>query len=137
MNRLSLAIVAAAALAAGGCATSDTAPKQDSSYGAAAAPAAAKPEVLTDGNGMTLYFFDKDVAGSGKSTCNGQCATNWPPQPAGSDSTAFGKYTIVTRDDGTKQWAYNGRPLYRWAKDQKPGDRTGDNVNNVWHVATP
>ena len=102
-------------------------------------PAAAVPqeEVLTNGAGMTLYVFDKDVAGSGKSTCNGQCATNWPPQLAGSDSTAFGKYTIVTRDDGTKQWAYNGRPLYAWAKDQKPGDRTGDNFNNVWHVAKP
>ena len=86
---------------------------------------------------MTLYVFDRDVAGSGKSACNGQCATIWSPLPAGSDSTAFGQYTLVTREDGTRQWAYKGKPLYLWAKDQKPGDRTGDNVNNVWHVATP
>ena len=98
--------------------------------------AAAQEEVLTNGAGMTLYVFDKDVAGSGKSTCNGQCATNWPPQLAGSDRRPSA-ILIVTRDDGTKQWAYNGRPLYAWAKDQKPGDRTGDNFNNVWHVVKP
>jgi predicted lipoprotein with Yx(FWY)xxD motif len=102
------------------------------------APAAApQEEVLTNGAGMTLYVFDKDVAGSGKSACSGQCAANWPPQLAGGDSTPFGKYTIVTRDDGAKQWAYNGRPLYAWAKDQKPGDRKGDNFNNAWHIAKP
>ena len=106
----------------------------------APAPAPAAPpqeEVLTNGAGMTLYVFDQDVAGSGKSACSGQCAANWPPQLAGGDSVAFGKYTIVTREDVTKQWAYNGRPLYAWAKDRKPGDRTGDNFNNVWHVAKP
>ena len=100
-------------------------------------PAAPEVEVLTDGNGMTLYTFDTDVAGSGKSACNGPCAANWPPQVAGADATAFGKYTIITRDDGTKQWAYNGKPLYRWVKDAKRGDRTGDKVNNVWRIATP
>ena len=104
----------------------------------APAPAAApQEEVLTNGAGMTLYVFDRDEPGSGKSACSGQCATNWPPQLAGGDSIAFGKYTIVTRDDGTKQWAYNGRPLYAWSKDRKPGDRTGDNFNNAWHVAKP
>jgi predicted lipoprotein with Yx(FWY)xxD motif len=48
-----------------------------------------------------------------------------------------GNWTIVTRDDGSKQWAYKGKPLYFWAKDAKVGDTTGDNVNNVWHVAKP
>jgi predicted lipoprotein with Yx(FWY)xxD motif len=46
-------------------------------------------------------------------------------------------YTIVVRDDGRKQWAYKGKPLYFWAKDTKVGDTTGDNVNNVWHIAKP
>ena len=41
------------------------------------------------------------------------------------------------RDDGAKQLAYKGKPLYYWSKDQKPGDRTGDGVNGVWHVAKP
>jgi len=43
----------------------------------------------------------------------------------------------VTRDDGSKQWAYKGKPVYLWGKDQKPGDKTGDGFNNVWHVARP
>jgi predicted lipoprotein with Yx(FWY)xxD motif len=43
----------------------------------------------------------------------------------------------VTRDDGSKQWAYKGKPLYTWVKDAKPGDVTGDGVNSVWHIAQP
>jgi predicted lipoprotein with Yx(FWY)xxD motif len=46
-------------------------------------------------------------------------------------------WSIVTRDDGGKQWAYKGKPLYAWSKDAKPGDVTGDGVNNVWHIAAP
>ena len=51
--------------------------------------------------------------------------------------TPSDEYSIVTRDDGSKQWAYKGKPLYFWIKDQKPGDKTGDGVNNVWRVAKP
>lgn len=91
--------------------------------------------VLTNAAGMTLYSFDKDAGG--KSACNGPCATNWPPLVAGADAKESGDWTLITRDDGAKQWAYKGKPLYTWAKDQKPGDKTGDNVNNVWHVAKP
>lgn len=91
--------------------------------------------VLTDAKGMTLYVFDKD--GAGKSACNGPCATNWPPLMAPASAKPMGKYSVVTRDDGSRQWAYNGKPLYSWAKDTKPGDTTGDGVNNVWHVAKP
>lgn len=93
--------------------------------------------VLTDPQGLTLYVFDRDTAGNGKSACNGPCATNWPPLMAAPGTTAMGNYSIVTRDDGGRQWAYRGKPLYRFAKDAKPGDRTGDGLNNVWHVATP
>ncbi len=56
---------------------------------------------------------------------------------AGGDAKASGDWTIVTRDDGGKQWAYKGKPVYLWAKDQKPGDKTGDGFNSVWHVAKP
>jgi predicted lipoprotein with Yx(FWY)xxD motif len=88
---------------------------------------------LTNAAGMTLYTFDKDAAG--KSACNGACATNWPPLMA-TTGTASGDWTIITRDDGGKQWAYKGKPLYLWAKDQKPGDKTGDGVaGNSWHTA--
>lgn len=105
--------------------------------GMTAAPAMMSDGVLTGANGMTLYTFDKDAAGSGKSMCNGPCATNWPPLFAMDGDMASGEYSIVNRDDGKKQWAFKGKPLYYWVKDQKPGDRTGDGFNNVWRVARP
>ena len=100
------------------------------------APMAAKFEggALVNSAGMTLYTFDKDAAGSGKSTCNGPCAVNWPPLRATDADRASGDWSIVVRDDGTKQWAYKSKPLYLWIKDQKPGDKTGDGVNKVWHM---
>ena len=102
-----------------------------------AAPVPMQSGVLTNADGMTLYVFDKDAAGSGKSACNGDCATNWPPLMATASDKASGDYSIITRDDGSRQWAYKGKPLYRWIKDQKPGDTTGDGVKNVWHAAKP
>ena len=104
---------------------------------APAAPAMAMDGVLVDGGHMALYTFDQDAVGSGKSSCNGPCATNWPPLLAPTGASAQGEWSLVMRDDGTVQWAYQGRPLYRWAKDQKPGDRTGDGVKGVWHLAKP
>lgn len=103
----------------------------------APAPATATDGVLVGANGMTLYTFDKDAAGSGKSVCNGPCATNWPPLAAAAGATGSGDWSVVTRDDGSRQWAYKGKPLYFWAKDQKPGDRTGDGFNKVWQLARP
>ncbi|MBE2244136.1 MAG: hypothetical protein IAE86_15380 [Burkholderiaceae bacterium] len=100
------------------------------------APAKAEGGVLVGANGMTLYTFDRDTV-AGKSACNGPCAANWPPLMAPAGATASGDWSIVTRDDGTKQWAYKGKPLYHWTKDQKPGDRSGEGVNNVWHAAQP
>ncbi|MEH0167727.1 hypothetical protein [Roseateles microcysteis] len=108
---------------------------------AACASMAPPPAKSMDGalvgsaNAMTLYTFDKD--GGGKSMCNGPCATNWPPLMASADAAASGEWSIITRDDGSKQWAYKGKPLYFWVKDAKPGDRTGDGFNKVWHTATP
>ncbi len=113
------------------------------SFAAETLPAGVKTEksssgasVLADAKGMTLYTFDKDTAG--KSVCNGPCAKNWPPLLAtGTDAMAMGDWTIVTRDDGTKQWAYKGKPLYTWIKDTQPGQTSGDDVGKVWHTATP
>ncbi|MDT8990640.1 hypothetical protein RQP54_07145 [Curvibacter sp. APW13] len=103
----------------------------------ASAPASVANGVLTGPNGMTLYTFDKDAAGSGKSVCNGPCATNWPPLMAADTDKPAGDYSIVVRDDGKKQWAFKGKPLYYWVKDTKPGDTTGDGFNKVWQVAKP
>ncbi len=102
---------------------------------AAGAPVKAMDGVLVGAKDMTLYTFDKDAGG--KSMCNGPCAANWPPLMAGAGDAATGDYSIITRDDGGRQWAMKGKPLYYWAKDAKPGDKTGDGVNNVWHVAKP
>ena len=94
-----------------------------------------KGKALTDAKGMTLYTFDRDAAG--KSNCSGPCAQNWPPMMAAADAKASGEWTIVTREDGSKQWAYKGKPLYAWSKDTKAGDVTGDGFNSVWHIAAP
>jgi predicted lipoprotein with Yx(FWY)xxD motif len=101
----------------------------------AAEPAMVSNGLLVTHEGMTLYTFDKDTAGSGKSVCNGGCPTNWPPLAAPADAKPSGDWTVVTRDDGSKQWAYKGRPVYRWSKDQKTGDKSGDGVGGVWHAA--
>ncbi len=131
MNFASLraGLLAAAVSLAGlaGCAAQATNP--------VAAPAHAEAGILVGSGGMTLYTFDKDAAGAGKSVCNGQCAINWPPLLAADSDRAAADWSIVTRDDGRKQWAYKGKPVYYWVKDQKPGDRTGDGVNNAWRVA--
>ncbi|MDJ1157676.1 hypothetical protein QNA08_05455 [Chelatococcus sp. SYSU_G07232] len=95
----------------------------------------AKGKAYVDARGMTLYVFDRDTAG--KSNCTGDCAKNWPPFTASAGAKASGAWSLVQRDDGSLQWAYDGKPLYTWAKDTKPGDATGDGVNNVWHIAKP
>jgi len=100
-------------------------------------PAQIHDGLLTGPNQMTLYTFEKDVPGAGKSTCNGPCAENWPPFATPVGAAPSGDFSVVTRDDGSTQWAYKGKPLYYWAKDKVPGDKTGDGVKGVWHVATP
>lgn len=101
----------------------------------AAPPAQAKDDALVNASGMSLYTFDKDAVN--KSVCNGPCAANWPPLAAAADAKADGDWTVLARDDGSKQWAYKGKPLYTFVKDQKSGDRTGDGFNQVWHLAKP
>ena len=105
--------------------------------GLATAPAQSRDGLLADAKGMTLYVFDKDAAGSGKSACNGPCANNWPPLVAAEGDKASGDWSVIVRDDGRRQWAFKGKPVYTWVKDQKPGDTTGDGFNSVWHVARP
>lgn len=104
-----------------------------------AAPAkvadSAKGKVLVDSKGMTLYTFAKDSAG--KSACNGQCLANWPAFTASAAAKDADGYTVITRDDGSKQWAYKGQALYTWVKDSKPGDITGDGVGGNWNLAKP
>ncbi|KII30462.1 hypothetical protein NL64_17460 [Pseudomonas fluorescens] len=98
----------------------------------AADPAMMKDGMMVDHKGMTLYTFDKDSGG--KSMCNDECAKNWPPMMAPAGATTSGKWSVIKRDDGTSQYAYDGKPLYTFVKDKKPGDMVGDNMKDVWHV---
>lgn len=94
-----------------------------------------KGAVLAGENGMTLYTFKKDTAGV--SNCYDQCATNWPPLMADGSAMAEGDFTVIERNDGGKQWAKGGMPLYFWIKDEKKGDTTGDGVGGNWDLARP
>ena len=98
------------------------------------APVKYSDGVMVDSAGMTLYTYTKDGVGTGRSVCNGKCAVNWPPLKANADAKPSDDFTIITRDDGSKQWAHLGKPLYLWIKDKKPGDRTGEGWNKVWYV---
>jgi predicted lipoprotein with Yx(FWY)xxD motif len=98
-------------------------------------------QILTDQDGFTLYRFDKDTAKPPKSTCDGGCATTWPPVLAqgtvdvqGLDAGAVGK---VTRTDGSEQVTVGGWPVYRFAKDTQPGDAKGQGVGGTWFGVTP
>lgn len=93
--------------------------------------------ILTSSYGKTIYTFDKDQAGSGKSECVLTCADNWPPVYVEPGVMLSGNFASITRNNGQKQLTYKGKPLYFFIKDKNPGDKTGDNVNNVWHVVTP
>jgi predicted lipoprotein with Yx(FWY)xxD motif len=91
--------------------------------------------VLTNQNGLTLYTYDSD--GNGVSNCTGLCAAAWPPVLAQPDSAPTGHLTIITRPDGTKQWAQDGKPLYLFSQDHKPGDIRGDGLDGTWQLARP
>ncbi|QWE08301.1 COG4315 family predicted lipoprotein [Polynucleobacter ibericus] len=93
--------------------------------------------ILTSSYGKTVYTFDKDQTGSGKSECISTCADNWPPVYVEPGIMLSGNFSSITRANGQKQLTYKGKPLYFFVKDKNPGDKTGDNVNNVWHVVTP
>ena len=103
--------------------------------------AQAQPKVtdglLTDAAGLTLYVFDNDATVPGKSACTGSCLNMWTPLFAEPGARAAGAYSFITRDDGKQQWAYKGKPLYRWYNDKQPGDKDGDGLRQAWHVARP
>jgi len=100
---------------------------------------------FVDSNGMTLYRFTKDTAGTQTSdpvsACSGACLQAWPPLSADSVTVASGfninDFTIFTRSDGTKQVAFKGIPLYYYVGDTKSGDTNGQGLNNFWFAINP
>lgn len=102
---------------------------------AVAATAQAQPVLrdgaLADATGRTLYTFDKDEAN--KSNCAGGCLAAWPAFTAKAEATAKGEFGII-ETNGARQWTVNGKPLYYFAGDAKPGERNGDGKGGTWHI---
>lgn len=118
-------IAAACLLWSGFCGSGIAAPRIDSG-------------MIVTAEGLSLYVFDNDPSGTGKSVCTGTCEGLHPPYLATATETASDPWSLVVREDGTKQWAYKGRPLYRFYADERKGDIGGDGINrNTWHVARP
>jgi predicted lipoprotein with Yx(FWY)xxD motif len=99
-----------------------------------------KGEVLVDAKGgMTPYVSDRNERLNGVGyACDNQCESNWPPLIASDGGKPSGVWTFTVREDGKKQWAYKGKPLYFSKSDAKAGDVAGDSIGgNVWHPAAP
>ncbi|MFC9561239.1 hypothetical protein [Agromyces sp. NPDC056965] len=98
-------------------------------------------EIVVDGEGMTVYMFDNDTQGADASSCEGECATNWPAVTTESDAPEVegvtGEIGTITGVDGSTQVTLNGWPLYYFAGDSASGDTNGQGVNDVWWVLTP
>ncbi len=95
--------------------------------------------ILTNAQGMTLYYFKPDTAT--KVSCTGTCAGIWPPllfTDTGAPSSATplpGTLSVVAGANG-QQVEYNGHPLYTFSKDTAPGQVNGEGFKGVWFVAT-
>jgi len=153
MKRLLLLAIAPAlaALVVAGCGGgSSSSTQQTSTQSKAAAPSGAAATVslrklnvgnaLVDSQGRTLYLFEADKGPM--STCNGACASLWPPdmtsgKPNAGPGVDAAKLGTTKRSDGTLQVTYDGHPLYRYAADGKPGDVNGQGLNQFgakWYV---
>lgn len=98
-------------------------------------------QIVVDNQGMSLYFFTKDVKDSGKSACVDACLAAWPVFTTTSDAPSAdgvtGTVGTIDTPDGKKQVTLNGMPLYYYAQDKAPGDVNGQGVNNVWYLVSP
>ena len=101
-------------------------------YVASDAKSYTRGDVLTTPDGMTVYVYDKEAEGS--ASCYGACADEWPPVLAPAEAKPFGDFSLVKRIDGTRQWAYRGKPLHLSQEDRAPGDAKGDNDDGFWHA---
>ena len=145
--RMLLALPAAAAAAAALAACSSSGTSAHASGGSSGRAAAAAvglktakvggATVLTNNKGFTLYTFAPDTPA--KSTCNGPCATNWPPVRPGTASGVKAPFATIKRSDGSTELTFHGHPLYTFIGDKSPGQAKGNGVNafgGLWHEAT-
>jgi predicted lipoprotein with Yx(FWY)xxD motif len=130
MTKLScLAAASVALFLAAGCGTPPPSP-EDLTH--PLPPAFFGNGLLVSPTGMTLYTFDQDQPGA--SACAGDCTRTWTPFAPATADTRYGDFTILTRDDGSRQWAYKGRPVYLCNLDHAMGDVAGDKRDNAWHA---
>ncbi|WGD48880.1 hypothetical protein QA641_24900 [Bradyrhizobium sp. CB1650] len=138
-------VIAAAAIAL------STGPMLANGHGGGDAPPPPKPEATTaparvvltkqgpklvDLKGMTLYYYERDTSGK-SSSCDGKCTESWTPLAAPTDAKAIGDFTVITRNDGSKMWAYRYRPLYTSPADKIPGEANGNATTLQWRIARP
>jgi predicted lipoprotein with Yx(FWY)xxD motif len=96
--------------------------------------------ILTNAQGMTLYYFTPDSPT--KIACTGGCASTWPPLLSSgtssplADAPLSGKLTLVSGTNGS-QIEYNGHPLYAYSGDTAPGQANGEGLFGKWFVCTP
>jgi predicted lipoprotein with Yx(FWY)xxD motif len=88
--------------------------------------------LFADARGRVLYVYDEDKGG--QPTCTADCAAAWPALTAPAGAAATGDFTVVDRADGTRQWAWKGKPLYLSAKDQRPGETAGEAPGGKFHA---
>jgi predicted lipoprotein with Yx(FWY)xxD motif len=99
--------------------------------------------ILVDGNGRTLYLFEKDQPN--QSACSGACAAAWPIDQSSAAPKAGGQVKAsllgsIKRSDGTTQVTYNQHPLYYYSGDSAAGQLNGQGLNAFgggWDVLSP
>ena len=132
------------AVTAGSGATASTTPQTTTARTATVGVAKTRlGRILVDSHGHTLYLFRKDSAK--KSACSGMCATFWPPllastKPTVASGARASMVGTIRRSGGKSQVTYHGHPLYRFAKDKKRGDTSGEGLTAFgarWFAVSP
>jgi predicted lipoprotein with Yx(FWY)xxD motif len=99
--------------------------------------------ILTNGDGLPLYIFNKDTQNGTTSACTDEaCTANWPPLTT--DGTGTGGpgaienlLGTITREDGTIQVTYNGWPLYQYSGDTSADTTNGQGAEPGWTLISP
>ena len=129
-------LVASPALAGGHGGGEPAPPKVEAPVAPAKVVLTKKGPQLVDLKGMTLYTYERDTTGK-TSNCNEKCAESWVPLAATADAKAVGDFTVISRNDGSRMWAYRYRPLYTSPSDKAPGDANGIATTMQWRIARP
>ena len=97
------------------------------------APLRRRNAVMVDELGRGIYTYDLDTDPD-RSVCDEMCRILWPPILASAKAKPSGRFTLAERAGGRKQWAWDGKPLYRWISDRRKGEANGDGVAGVWRL---